>query len=195
LGVAIHAVDLAHIKPGMTVGVFGCGPIGLLTLQVARAAGATQLFATDLPGVPHRLDAARSLGAQVFVADPHQIEAREILAMTGKQGVDVAFDAAGESEAVQAAIAAVKPGGKVILIGIPSDDRTVFTASIARRKGLTIKLVRRMKLAYPRALRLVESGQVDVRSLVTGRFPLDKTPQAFATAQRREGIKVVITTT
>jgi len=192
LGVAIHAVDLAHIKPGMTVGVFGCGPIGLLTLQVARAAGATQLFATDLPGVPRRLDAARSLGAQVFAADSHHAEAQEILALTGKQGVDVAFEAAGDTEAVEAAIAAVKPGGKVILVGIPSDDRTAFTASIARRKGLTIKLVRRMKLTYPRAIRLVESGQVNVRPLVTARFPLDKTAEAFAAAERREGIKVVI---
>ena len=192
LGVALHAVDLAHIKPGMTVGVFGCGPIGLLTLQVARAAGATQLVATDLPSVPHRLEAARSFGAQVFAADPHQAEVREILAMTGQQGVDVAFEVAGENDAVNAALAAVKPGGKVILVGIPADDRTSFTASVARRKGLTIKLVRRMKLTYPRAIRLVESGAVDVRALVTGRFPLEKAAEAFAVAARREGVKVVI---
>jgi len=191
LGVAIHAVDLAHLKPGMTVGVFGCGPIGLLTLQVARVAGATELIATELPSVPHRLDAARSLGAQVFAADK-QAEVREILGLTNKQGVDVAFEVAGENEAVEAAIAAVKPGGKVILVGIPSDDRTAFTASIARRKGLTIKLVRRMKLTYPRAIRLVESGRVDVRSLVTSRFPLERSVEAFAVAQRREGIKVMV---
>jgi L-iditol 2-dehydrogenase len=192
LGVAIHAVDLAHIKPGMAVGVFGCGPIGLLTLQVARAAGATHLIATDLPGVPHRLDAARALGAHVLTADLHQAEIHKILAMTGKQGVDVAFEAAGDNAAVEAAIAAAKPGGKVILVGIPPDDRTTFTASTARRKGLTIKLVRRMKHTYPRAIRLVESGMVDVRSLVTARFPLAKAAEAFAVAARREGIKVVI---
>ena len=192
LGVAIHAVDLAHVKPGMTVGVFGCGPIGLLTLQVARVAGATRLFATDLPGVPHRLDAARSLGAQVLAADPQQEEVHEILAATGHQGVDVAFEAAGDNAAVEAAIAAVKPGGKVILVGIPPEDHTMFTASTARRKGLTLKLVRRMKHTYPRAIRLVESGKVDVRSLVTGRFPLEKAAEAFAVAARREGVKVVI---
>jgi L-iditol 2-dehydrogenase len=176
----------------MTVGVLGCGPIGLLTLQVARAAGATHLVATDLPSVPHRLDAARSLGAQVFAADPRQAEVSEILAMTSHQGVDVAFEAAGDNAAVEAAIAAVKPGGKVILVGIPPEDRTTFTASTARRKGLTIKLVRRMKHTYPRAIRLVESRQVDVRSLVTSRFPLEKAADAFAVAQRRGGIKVVI---
>jgi L-iditol 2-dehydrogenase len=57
---------------------------------------------------------------------------------------------------------------------------------------LTIKLSRRMKRVYPRAIRLVESGMVDVRSLVTHRFPLEEFDQAFSTAQRREGLKVII---
>jgi len=111
---------------------------------------------------------------------------------TGGRGVDVAFEAAGENEAVQAAIAAVRPGGRVVLIGIPADDQTAFTASIARRKGLTLKLVRRMKHTYPRAIRLVESGLVDVRSLVTHRFPLRESAEAFSTAQKREGLKVIV---
>lgn len=192
LGIAIHAVDLGHVRPGMTVGIFGCGPIGLLVIQVARVAGATRLIATDLPSLPHRLQAARSFGATVFTAAPLHQESAEIMALTGGQGVDVAFEAAGENEAVQAAIAAVRPGGRVVLIGIPADDQTTFTASIARRKGLTLKLVRRMKHTYPRAIRLVESGAVDVRSLVTHRFPLKESAEAFSTAQRREGLKVVI---
>ena len=80
----------------------------------------------------------------------------------------------------------------MILVGIPSEDRTAFTASTARRKGLTMKLCRRMKLTYPRAIRLVEWGAVDVRSLVTHRFPLAQAEQAFRLAQEREGIKVMI---
>jgi L-iditol 2-dehydrogenase len=191
LGVALFAVDLAHLKPGMSVGVFGCGPIGLLVLQVARAAGATRLFATDLPNMPHRLEAARSFGAIVFEARDGQ-EAQDVLKATRGHGVDVAFEVAGENAAVETAIAAAQPGGKVILVGIPADDRTTFIASTARRKGLTIKLVRRMKHTYPRAIALVESGAVDVRALVTHRFPLAQATQAFAVAQRREGIKVVI---
>jgi L-iditol 2-dehydrogenase len=190
LGVAIHAVDLAHLKPGMTVAVLGCGPIGLLTLQVARAAGATQIIATDK--LPHRLEAARALGATaVFLAADGQ-ENDEVRAASGERGVDVAFEAAGENPAVETAIAVVRKGGRVLLSGIPSDDRTAFTASKARRKGLTIKLVRRMKQTYPRAIRLVESGRVDVRSLVTHRFPLTASREAFAVAERREGIKVII---
>ena len=192
LGVAIHTVDLGHVRPGMTVCVFGCGPIGLLVLQVARAAGATRLIATDLPSVPHRQQAARALGATVFPAGSSHQESADILAVTGGRGVDVAFEAAGENEAVEAAVAAVRPGGRVILAGIPADDRTTFTASIARRKGLTIKLVRRMKHTYPRAIRLVESGAVDVRSVVTHRFPLSASAEAYLAAQRRLGLKVVI---
>ena len=175
LGVAIHAVDLAHLRAGMTVGVFGCGPIGLLVIQMTRLAGATSVFVTE--PLPHRLEAALSLGA------------REL---TPGQAVDVAFEVAGEDEAVQAAFNAVKPGGRVLLAGIPAEDRTSFSASVARRKGLTIKMVRRMKFTYPRAIQLVESGKVDVRSLVSHRFPFEQTQQAFMLAQRREGLKVII---
>ena len=81
-----------------------------------------------------------------------------------------------------------------MLIGIPDDDRTSFTASVARRKGLTIKLSRRMKHTYPRAIRLVEAGLIDLGSLVTHRFPLEQTAQAFAVAQRRDGLKVLVET-
>jgi L-iditol 2-dehydrogenase len=189
LGVAIHAVDLGHIRAGMTVGVFGCGPIGLLVLQVARVAGAARLLATEK--LPHRLEAARSLGALSFQANGSR-ESAEILEVTRGRGVDVAFEATEDNGAAEAAVDAVKPGGRVVLIGIPTGDRTAFTASVARRKGLTIKLNRRMKHTYPRAIRLVESGLVDVRSLVTHRFPLTEFDQAFSVAQRRDGLKVVV---
>ena len=175
LGVAIHAVDLGHVRAGAPVGIFGCGPIGLLVLQVARAAGAADILVTE--PLAHRLDAARAWGAQEW---------------TPGREVDVAFECAGAAEALDDAIAAVRPGGRVVLVGIPDDDRTAFTASIARRKGLTLALSRRMKHTYPRAIRLVETGQVDVDSLVTHRFPLEQAPAAFALAQRREGLKVVV---
>lgn len=190
LGVAIHAVDLAHLKTGMTVGVYGCGPVGLLILQVARAAGATRIIATDK--LPHRLEVARSLGAEVFLADDDGSERAEVLAATGKQGIHVTFEVAGENPAVETAVETVRRGGQVILAGIPADDRTAFTASTARRKGLTLKLVRRMKHVYPRAIRLVESGAVDVRSLVTHRYPLEQFEEAFSIAGKREGVKVII---
>jgi L-iditol 2-dehydrogenase len=190
LGVAIHAVDLGHLRTGMTVAVFGSGPIGLLILRLVRTMGAARLIATDT--LPHRLEAARLLAkAELFQADGGR-EAGEIVAATGGRGVDVAFETAGDNDAVEAAVASLKPGGCLVLVGIPADDRTTFSASAARRKGLTIRLSRRMKHTYPRAIHLVETGAVDVRSLVTHRFPLAQFDRAFDVACRREGLKVIV---
>lgn len=190
LGTALFASDLAHVRPGMTVGVFGCGPIGLLLVQLMNRLGALQVFATDR--LEHRLEAALRLGAtQVFVAEAGE-ERRRVLAATRQRGVDVAFEAAGDNEAVETAIATAKPGGTVALIGIPGDDRTSFQASAARRKGLTIKLVRRMKHTYPRAIAMVAAGLLELGSLVTHRFPLGEYEAAFQVAAQRKGIKVLI---
>jgi len=115
-----------------------------------------------------------------------------VLAATRQRGVDVAFEAAGDNEAVETAIATARPGGTVALIGIPSDDRTSFQASAARRKGLTIKLVRRMKHTYPRAIAMVAAGLLQLGSLVTHRFPLGEYEAAFQVAAQRQGIKVLI---
>ena len=168
LGVALHAVDLAHIRPGATVGVFGCGPIGLLAVQAARLAGAGRVLATDLPSRPHRLEAARALGAEAVAADGG--EARKILESTKGLGLDAAVEAAGDSAAVDSAILAVRPGARVVIAGIPAEDRISFLASPARRKGLSLVLSRRMKHTYPRAIELAVAGRVDLRSVVTRRF-------------------------
>jgi len=190
LGVAIHTVDLGKLKAGMTVGVFGCGPIGLMIIQMARLSGAGMILATDK--LAHRVEAAKSFGAdQAFLVDEDS-RLREIGAATRDRGVDVAFEAAGTQDSVDASFAAVAPGGKVVLAGIPDGDRTSFSASIARRKGLTIKLVRRMKHTYPRAIDLVSRGLVDIRSVVTHRFPLEQAVEAFQVAERREGLKIII---
>lgn len=188
LGVAIHAHDLAHLRIGSTVAVVGCGPIGLLLIQLARVSGATTVLAVD--PLPHRLAVARRLGADHAVA-PELADAAWWRAVAGP-GVNVAFEVAGQDDAVETALAAVKPGGRVVLVGIPNDDRTAFTASVARRKGVTIALVRRMNHVYPRAIKLVEQRRVDVSSLVTHAYPLDRVTEAFDTAAARAGVKVVV---
>jgi L-iditol 2-dehydrogenase len=176
LGVALHALDLGHVQPGTSAGVFGCGPIGLLLIQALQAAGASAVVANDV--LPYRLEAAVALGAT-----PARPTA----------GVDVAFEVAGEDAALDDAIAATRPGGRVVLVGIPSGDRTSFTASVARRKGLTLLLSRRMEPAdLPRALRLVESGRIDLAPLVTARYGLDDWSDAFGDLVRRNGLKVVV---
>ncbi len=189
LGVGIHALSLAPVKPGMSVGVYGCGPIGLLIVQLARLSGATHIFASDLRR--ERLQAALAMGAsEAYLADGH--ESASILAATHQRGVDVAFEAAGEDEAVETAMVTAKHGGRVVIVGIPADDHTTFTASVARRKGLSIMMCRRMKHTYPRAIDLVASGLVNLKSLATHCYSLDEFEPAFLSAEKREGLKAII---
>jgi L-iditol 2-dehydrogenase len=188
LGIAIHAMDLAHVRAGDTVGVLGCGPIGLFLIQVARSMGA-RVFATDLARRPHRLEAARRAGAAVRPAE-NGAEGRALYDQSG--GLDAVLETAGEQAAVDAAIDAARPGARVVLVGIPAEERTSFVAGTARRKGLTLVLARRMGHVYPRAIQLARSGAVDLRAMVTDRFPLAEVGQAFAAAEERVGLKVLV---
>ena len=184
LGVAIHTINLAHIPHhGMSVAILGNGPIGLLsTADGARLAGARSVVAAD--PLPHRRAAAATFGADPVV-DPGTGEAESL-------GVDVAFEIAGTNDGVRLAMDATRPGGRVVLAGIPDDDRTTFSASVARRKGLTIALVRRMNEAYPRAISMAARGQVDLGPVVTHHFPLSDVAGAFGAANRRAGLKVIV---
>jgi L-iditol 2-dehydrogenase len=185
LGVAIHALDLGHLRAACSIAVVGCGPIGLLLLQAALASGATGVLAVD--PLPHRRDEAVRRGATLALA-PEEVPDR-----SPWKEVDVAFELAGSDSAVEQAMNLVRPGGRVVLGGIPSDDRTSFPASLARRKGLTLALLRRMKDdVYERGARLAETGRVDLASLVTARYPLDQADEAFRVATSRRGLKVVI---
>jgi L-iditol 2-dehydrogenase len=186
LGVALHSVDLGHLRFGGSASVVGCGPIGLLLIQLLKAAGASSVLAIE--PLAHRREAAARLGAD-FVADPGSFG--DGLGLTG-HGVDVAFEAAGNDEGVGLAIASVRPGGRVVLAGIPGDDAIRFGASAARRKGLTIAMVRRMNEVYPRAISLAERGVVDLASVVTSRMGLGEIREAFGEGARRTGLKVVI---
>jgi len=190
LGVAIHAMRLARVRPGDTVGVFGCGPIGLLLIQLARAAGATTVVATDR--LPHRVAAAHNLGAIAALVDGGG-ERETLLRATGGRGVDTAIEIAGDDDAIDAAIALARPAGIVVVAGIPAGDQSLITASVARRKGLDLRFSRRMVHTYPQAIALVEAGIVDVGAVVSHVFELADFDPAFRTAVRREGSKVVVT--
>lgn len=191
LGVALHAVDLAKFRVGHSAAIIGMGPIGLLILQVARLAGADPIFATDK--FAWRLKLAARYGAIPIQCD-REDPVRRIAKETDGRGVDVAIEAAWADESVAQAAEMARLGGRVVLVGIPGDDRLAMKASTARRKGLTIVMSRRMKHVYPRAIRLVEQGRVDLRGLVSHRFPLQRAAEAFRmnAAYRDRVIKVVV---
>jgi L-iditol 2-dehydrogenase len=191
LGVAIHAVDLAKFRVGHSAAILGMGPIGLLILQLVRLAGADPIFATDK--LPWRLKLAEKYGAipiRCDAEDPIQRIAEE----TRGRGVDVAIEVAWGGESVAQAAEIARSGGRVVLVGIPGDDRLALKHSTARRKGLTLVMSRRMKHCYPRAIRLAEQGRVDLRGLVSHRFPLKRAVEAFQlnTAYADKVVKVMV---
>jgi L-iditol 2-dehydrogenase len=193
LGVALHAVSLAKLHPGDTVAILGAGPIGLLTLQVARISGARAVFVTDL--VPERLGVAKEMGATAVLKSDTGDPVAWVMEQTGGRGVDVAFEAAWADETTTGQAAEIaRRGGKLIMVGIPREDIAVFPAHSVRRKGLTIKYARRMKHTYPRAIAMVKDGLIDVDSLITHRFPLKQANEAYQlVASYKEGvIKAVI---
>lgn len=181
LGIALHSVEFAHLTPGQTVAVLGAGPIGLLI------AGAASVYMTD-PIPPRRERAARY--AADAVGDPTTEDGvGRVMSLTGGRGVDVAFEAAGAPGTPQQAAEMIRSGGRLILAGIPADDRLVLNASTVRHRGLTIKLVRRMKHTYPRAIRLVAAGRLDLKPLVTHVYPLERIGEAFElVAGYRDGV-------
>lgn len=192
LAVAVHAATLGRIREGSSVAVVGCGPIGILLVALARQAGVAVVIATDL--LRHRLDMAAAFGATAVVEGAADGDgSRAILDAAGGRGCELVFEVAGESAAVETAIGAAGPGARVILVGIPSDDRTTFTASVARRKGLTLKLVRRSTPdAFRRAVALAEAGDLDLARLVSDRVPLRDAPMAMERFVARAGMKVIV---
>jgi L-iditol 2-dehydrogenase len=114
--------------------------------------------------------------------------------VTGGKGVDVAIEAAWADHSVQQAAEMARLGGRLVIVGISEDDTLTFKHSTVRRKGLTIRIARRMKHTYPRSISLLESGAVDLTDMISHRFPLTETPAAFAmnTAYEDQVVKVII---
>jgi L-iditol 2-dehydrogenase len=178
LGVAVHSIDLGKLRIGDGAGVVGCGPVGLLLVRLAKLAGASPILVWDKH--PWRVAKAIALGADdgwVVAPDgtPSGPKAPDL---------DVGFEAAWADTSVQHTAEIVRPGGRLVLVGIPGDDRLYLSHGTARRKGLTIRMARRMKHTYPRAIALARTGQVDLDDLVTHRFALARTADAYAMNMR-----------
>jgi L-iditol 2-dehydrogenase len=191
LGVAIHAVDFAKLRIGHSVAILGAGPIGLLVLQVAKLAGADPIFITDK--FPWRLKLAQQWGGIPIRYDKEDA-ARRVMKETRGRGVDVAIEAAWADESVAQAAEMLRLGGRLVVVGISGGNQLELKASTARRKGITLIMSRRMKHTYPRAIRLAESGRVDLAGLVSHRFPLKKSAEAFRlnAAYEDQVVKVMI---
>ncbi len=190
LGVALHTLDLARIRVGDNVAILGAGCIGLCMLQLAKLAGADRVFVTDQ--YSWRLALAEQYGG--IAINLHETDPVDTIWSATGHGVDVAIEAAWADISAQQAAEMARLGGRLVITGISEADELTFKHSTVRRKGLTIRLVRRMKHVYPRAIRLVDSGRVSLSEMVSHRFPLARTSEAFAlnTAYDDQVVKIVI---
>jgi L-iditol 2-dehydrogenase len=177
LSVAIHTVELARLRPGETGAILGLGPIGLLTVQVARFAGIGTLFGTDCQD--YRVEEGLKYGLDHAFNASKQDTIETIMDLTNGRGVDVAFDCARSSETQSLACHIARPAGRVVLTGISGNEYDPFPVCVARRKELLIQWCRRFRYNYPTAVQLVSEGKLDVKSLITHSFPLEQTQQAF----------------
>lgn len=180
--ICLHADSLRPVRRGDQVAVVGCGPIGLLQIQVAVMAEPARILAVE--PLEHRRAAAIAAGATEAVDALGPGEAEQVY--------DVVFECSGSPGAVHAAVELARPGGTVVLVGIPDDDTTTFQASVARRKGLTLSLVRRAVPVHERATRLVEAGRIQFEGLISHRLPLSDVSEAFELAASRAGLKVIV---
>jgi L-iditol 2-dehydrogenase len=189
LGVAIHTLDFAKIRMGSSVAILGAGPIGLLILRLAKLAGADPVYISDK--FSWRLELAEKWGG-IPMSPKEALE--RVNRETHKRGVDVVIEAAWGAESIGQAAEMVRIGGRVVLVGIPSEDRLEMKHSTARRKGLTISLIRRMKHTYQRAIPLAARGVVDLNALISHTFPLERAAEAFRlnTAYEDGVLKVLI---
>lgn len=171
LSVAIHSVrNSIAIAKETPIAILGAGPIGLCTLLTLSDAGADRVYITD--PIPERREMAKSLGA-FWVGAPAELDDQVPL------GMSAVFECSGKPDGLDQAVMLVGPGGKLIITGIPEKNDVSLDISQLRRKEITIFNVRRQNQCAEPALDMIVSGRVNVSPLVTHRFPLSATKEAF----------------
>lgn len=186
MAIGVYAARQSIPLRNAAIGILGAGPIGLSVLLAARHAGARRIYVTDR--IDARLIAARRAGADGTV-NPDKEDVTASLAAAEPALLDAVFECCGQQEALDQAVELLKPGGKLMLIGIPEVDRVSFVIDAMRRKEITLQNVRRQNDCTPTAIDLIAQGSVKADFMITHRFPLDQAPAAFdLVAGYRDGV-------
>lgn len=187
LAIALHAVDLGKVLTGRSVAILGCGTIGLTVLTVLAQMGMHPIFCTDL--LEWRLQAARELGATEAVNAGNTDVVAEARRFTSGRGFDYVFECAGVDDTQWQTAQIAAPGAKCMIVGTNPRGHVRLEGSAARRKGLTIFMVRRSRLTLRRAISLSVRGRTPIARLATHTFPAEQCQQAFETsAGYRDGV-------
>lgn len=190
LAVVCHTLDLSPVRAGDTVLVLGAGPIGLLTIAMAKLGGANRVIACDK--VEARVQLARTMGADVALHVPSESVVEAVRDLTPR-GADVVYDAAAARDTVSWGLRSTRPGGDFVLVGIPYEMNLPMDLHYAMDREIRIVTVRRGNHCGHRAMKLIEAGRIST-DLITHRIPLERTGEAFAMLEEyRDGPgKIVI---
>ncbi len=186
LSVGLYATRLARLRPSARIAVLGAGPIGLSVLLCAKASGSCVAYVTDL--LDERLAIARPCGAD-WTGNAATSDVAAAIAEQEPEGLDLVFECTGDPACIDQAQRLLRPGGTLILVGIPPTPQVSFDAHVMRRKELAFKNVRRQVGCVGAVIELVGQGRIDPNGLLTHRFPLEQIHDAFElVAEYRDGV-------
>jgi L-iditol 2-dehydrogenase len=176
MAIGVYAVKKSGGVAGLTIGILGFGPIGMSVMLAAKAEGAASFYVTDK--IDERLAIAKKEGAN-FTGNPLKVNVVENILLNEKLGMDVVFECCGQQEALDQAVDMLKPGGKLVVVGIPEFDRWSMNVENTRRKEISLQFIRRQVDCVETALELMQTGMISIDNMVTHRFPFSKTKEAF----------------
>lgn len=186
LAIGVYAAAQAELTANSRIGILGMGPIGRTVLLPAQHAGCTTTYCTDK--LDARCAAAAAAGA-AWVGNPVSQDVVAQILQREPQGLDVVFECCGQQEALDQAVELLRPGGKLMIIGIPEAKRISFDPDFTRRKEIRIFNVRRQCGCVNRALELISLYPDAVSHLITHRFKFSETPAAFEwVARYQDGV-------
>jgi len=186
LAIGVYSVKQSQIKKNAKVAILGSGPIGLSCMAAAQAQGAEAIYMTDK--LDYRVEIAARNGA-VWAGNPESQDIVKAVLQREPLGVDIVYECAGEQDTLDQAVELLKPGGRLMLVGIPLCERVSFSIDKIRRKELTLINIRRQNKCTQTAIDLIASGKIDVDFMITHRFELERTQDAFdMVAEYRDGV-------
>jgi len=186
LAIGVYAVKKSGEVKDLNIGIFGFGPIGMSVMLAAKANEVGKIYVSDL--IDERLIISRKEGSALSL-NPSKVNIVSKILINEPLGLDLAFECCGKQEAFDQAIELLKPGGKLIVVGIPEFDLWSMNVETTRRKEISLQFIRRQVDCVEDALEMMKDGSISIDNMVTHRFPFARTKEAFdLVADYKDGV-------
>jgi L-iditol 2-dehydrogenase len=191
LSIGVYSVKKSGGAKGLNIGILGFGPIGMSVMLAAKTDGVKSIYVTDK--IDPRLSIALKEGAD-FTGNPLKRDVVSDILEKNNLGLDIVFECCGKQEALDNAVDILKPGGKLVVVGIPEFERWSMNVETTRRREISLQFIRRQVDCVIPALEMMQNGKIVIDRMITHRFPFSKTKEAFdLVADYKDGaMKVMI---